>query len=107
MTLAADSDCSSHEFLVEDVNTGIYANGFGQTGDGRSFAFRTDRHQLMVEVYRPRLAGPVPQADDVVAVATRRLTDIDVTDERSLVAAVRDAVANAQPVSRGGSKPAL
>jgi len=26
MTLAADSDCSSHEFLVEDVNTGIYAN---------------------------------------------------------------------------------
>jgi hypothetical protein len=49
----------------------------------------------------------VPQADDVVAVATRRLTDIDVTDERSLVAAVRDAVANAQPVSRGGSKPAL
>jgi hypothetical protein len=107
MTLAADSDCSSHEFLVEDVNTGIYANGFGQTGDGRSFAFRTDRHQLMVEVYRPRLAGPVPHADDVVAVATRRLTDIDVTDERSLVAAVRDAVANAQPVSRARSKSAL
>jgi hypothetical protein len=107
MTLAADSDCSSHEFVVEDVNTGIYANGFGQTGDGRSFAFRTERHQLVVEVYRPRLTGPVPDADDVVAVATRRLTDIDVTDERSLVAAVRDAVANAQPVSRAGSRPAL
>lgn len=106
MTLAADRDCSSHEFVVEDVNTGIYANGFGHT-DGRSFAFRTERHQLVVEVYRPRLTGPVPNADDVVAIASRRLTDIDVTDERSLVAAVRDAVANAQPVSRAGSKSAL
>ena len=50
-------------------------------------------------MYRPRLAGPVPQAEDVVAVASRRLTDIDVTDERSLTAAVRDAVADAQPVT--------
>ena len=107
MTLAADNDCSGQEFLVEDINTGIYANGFGQIGDGRSFAFRTDRHQLTVEVYRPRLAGPVPDADDVVAVATHRLTGIDVTDERSLVAAVRDAVANAQPVSRAGSRSVL
>ena len=55
---------------------------------------------LVVEVYRPRLSGPVPQAEDVVAVATRKLTDIDVTDERSLSAAVRDAVAAAQPVAR-------
>jgi len=105
MTLAADSDCSSLGFVVEDVNTGLYANGFGQVGDGRSFAFRTDRQHLVVEVYRPRLAGPVPQDDDVVAIATRRLTDIDVTDERSLVAAVRDAMAHARPVSRSGSKP--
>jgi hypothetical protein len=76
-------------------------------GDGRSFAFHIQRNQLVVEVYRPRLAGPVPQPEDVVAVATRGLTDIDVTDERSLVAAVRDAVANAEAVSRAGSKPPL
>lgn len=54
----------------------------------------------MIEVYRPRLSGPVPLEDDVVAVATRKLTDIDLTDERSLSATVRDAVADAQPVSR-------
>ncbi len=100
MTLAADSECSGEEFCVEDLITGIHANGFGQVGDGRSFAFHIERHQLVVEVYRPRLAGPVPQAEDVVAVATRGLTYIDVTDERSLVAALRDAIANAQPVTR-------
>ncbi len=86
---------------------GIHANGFGQVGDGRSFAFHTQQKQLVVEVYRPRFAGPVPQPEDVVAVATRALTDIDLTDKRSLIAAVRDAVANAEPVSRAGSKPVL
>jgi hypothetical protein len=105
MTVTADSQCSGPEFIVEDVNTGINANGFGRIGDGRSFAFHVERQYLVVEVYRPRLPGPVPQEEDVVAVATRRVTDIDVTDERSLIAAVRDAVANAQPVTRS-SKPA-
>jgi hypothetical protein len=105
MTVASDKGCSDQEFLVEDITPGIHANGFGHTGDGRTFAFHTERNQLVVEVYRPRLAGPVPQPEDVVAVATRGLTDIDVTDERSLVAAVRDAVAHAQPVSRAASKP--
>jgi hypothetical protein len=105
MTVAADRECSDQEFLVEDIIPGIHANGFGQIGDGRSFAFHTQRNQLVVEIYRPRLAGPVPQSEDVVAVATRGLTDIDVTDERSLIAAVRDAIANAEPVSRAGSKP--
>jgi hypothetical protein len=57
---------------------------------------------LVVEVYRPRVNGPVPQAEDVVAMATRKLTDIDLTDERSLSATVRDAVAEAQPVPRPG-----
>jgi hypothetical protein len=98
MTLAADREWSGQEFHVEDVTTGIHANGFGHVGDGRSFAFHTERARLVVEVYRPRLTAPVPQPEDVVAVATRRLTGIDVTDERSLVAAVRDAVANAEPV---------
>ncbi|PRC61139.1 hypothetical protein C6A85_12040, partial [Mycobacterium sp. ITM-2017-0098] len=41
----------------------------------------------------PRLRGPVPQAEDIVATATRKLTDIDMTDERSVIATVRDAVA--------------
>jgi hypothetical protein len=36
----------------------------------------------------------------VVARAVRSLVDIDLTDERSLTAAVRDSVARALPVSR-------
>ena len=36
----------------------------------------------------------------MVATATRKATDIDLFDERSLVAAVRDAVANAHPAPR-------
>jgi hypothetical protein len=97
MTLAA----AGREFSIEVISTGVYASGFGQLADGRSFAFRVDRQTLVVEVYRPRLSGPVPQAEDVVAVASRTVTDIDLTDERSIGAAVRDAVAHAHPVPRG------
>ncbi len=106
MTLAADSDRAAREFAVEDITTGVHASGFGQVGDGRSFSFRVchhDRHvALVVEIYRPRLRGPVPQSEDIVATATRKITDIDLFDERSLSAAVRDAVAEAQPVPRNG-----
>jgi hypothetical protein len=35
-----------------------------------------------------------------VAITTRSLAYVDVTDERSLAAVVRDAVADAQPVPR-------
>jgi hypothetical protein len=45
---------------------------------------------------------PVPHAEDVVAVASHSVADVDVNDERSLAAAVRDAVADAQPVPRSG-----
>jgi hypothetical protein len=100
MTLAADRDLGNQEFAVEDITTGVHASGFGQVGDGRSFSFHIEKQMLVVEVYRPRLTGPVPQAEDVVAVASRKLTDIDLTDERSVAAAVRDAVAAAQPVTR-------
>jgi hypothetical protein len=100
MTLAADRDLGNQEFAIEDITTGVHASGFGQVGDGRSFSFHIEKQMLVVEVYRPRLTGPVPQAEDVVAVASRKLTDIDLTDERSVAAAVRDAVAAAQPVSR-------
>ena len=47
-------------------------------GDGRTFSFHVERQALMVEIYRPRLAGPVPQAEDVVAIATRSLAHVDV-----------------------------
>ena len=100
MTLAADRDLGNREFAIEDITTGVHASGFGQVGDGRTFSFHIEKHMLVVEVYRPRVSGPVPQAEDVVALANRKLTDIDVTDERSVAAAVRDAVADAQPVPR-------
>ena len=102
MTLTADSEVAGRGFNVEVITTGVHASGFGELDDGRSFSFHMERQTLVVEVYRPRLRGPVPQAEDVVATASRKLTDIDMTDERSLIAAVRDTVAHAQPVSRPG-----
>ncbi|OYN74736.1 hypothetical protein [Mycolicibacterium sphagni] len=100
MTLAVTSESDRREFAIEDISTGVFASGFGHLGDGRSFSFRVHRAQLLIEVYHPRLAGPVPHEEDVVATAARSLTDFDVDDERSLTAAVRDAVAAAQPVAR-------
>ena len=94
------ADKNSSGFSIEYISTGLYASGFGQLGGGRSFSFHVEHSQLIVEVYRPRLTGPVPQAEDVVATSTRKATDIDLFDERSLAAAVRDAVANAHPVPR-------
>lgn len=100
MTVMADRHTAGNEFAVEDISTGIFANGYGQVGDGRSFSFHIEHRLLVVEVYRPRLSGPVPQAEDVVAKAVRGLVDLDLTDERSLTAAVRDSVAAAVPVPR-------
>ncbi|BBU22500.1 hypothetical protein [Mycobacterium xenopi] len=99
MTVAEDRHYARPEFVIEDMSTGIFASGYGQA-DGRSFSFHTDRRSLVVEVYRPRLSGPVPHPEDIVATATRSLVGIDVTDERSLAAAVRDSVAQAAPVAR-------
>ena len=70
--------------------------GFGQVADGRSFAFRIEGPWLLIEVYRPRLSGPVPQPEDIVATLRCSVVDVDVTDGRSLTAAVRDAVALAE-----------
>ncbi|WP_059018652.1 hypothetical protein [Mycobacterium sp. M26] len=100
MTLAATPESDGREFAIEDLSTGMFASGFGHLGDGRSFSFHVHRGQLIVEVYHPRLAGPVPHAEDVIAAATRNIGDIDVDDERRLIAALRDAVADAQPVPR-------
>jgi len=99
MTVTADRHTADNGFAVEDMSTGIFASGYGQVGDGRSFSFHIEHWSLVVEVYRPRLTGPVPQAEDVVARSVRSLFDIDLTDERSLTAAVRDSVASAAPVS--------
>lgn len=100
MTLMSDRDVDGGKFEIEDISTGMHASGFGRVGDGRTFSFRVDKQTLNVDVYRPRYTGPVPQAEDVVAVATRSLVHVDIHDERSLAAAVRDAVADAQPVPR-------
>jgi hypothetical protein len=100
MTIAADRELDNQAFAIEDISTGVHASGFGQVGDGRSFCFFVERQSLVIEVYRPRLSGPVPQREDVVAVGTRKLIDIDLADQRSLAAAVRDAVAAAEPVTR-------
>ncbi len=95
MTLASAPESPGAEFVIEDLTTGLFASGFGRVGDGRSFSFRVHRGQLLVEVYRPRLAGPVPMPEDVMVSASRNLGDLDVDDARSLSAAVRDAVATA------------
>lgn len=100
MTVTADRHTADEEFAVEEMTTGIFASGYGRVGDGRSFSFHVEHRSLVVEIYRPRLVGPVPQAEDVVARAVRSVLDIDLTDERSLTATVRDAVAHAVPVPR-------
>lgn len=86
-------------FAVEDVTAGRYAHGFGTTGDGRSFAFRTVRSTLELEIYRADLDSDVPGPEDVEAVAHATVADIDLDDERSIVALVRDLVPHATPVA--------
>lgn len=98
VTVAAASPSDGADFLLEDISTGQFASGFGRLGDGRSFAFHVHRGHLVVEIYRPRLAGPVPMPEDVVATARRGLTGVDIDDPRSLSAAVRDAIATAVPM---------
>lgn len=100
MTLSADRVTPGAEFVLEDLLTGVNASGFGEVGDGRTFSFHIEHRTMIIEIYRPRLAGPVPQAEDVVAVSRRGVLDIDLTDERSLAAAVRDGVNAAVPVVR-------
>jgi len=68
MSLAPGTDLTAGEFALEDISTGVHASGFGALGGGRSFSFHVeDRQLLVVEVYRPRLSGPVPQDEDIVA----------------------------------------
>lgn len=86
-------------FAVDDVTLGRFAHGFGTAEDGSPFAFRTVRAVLTLEIYRADLdAGAVPGPDDIVAVAQARVTDVDLDDERSVVALVRDLIPAAEPV---------
>ncbi|MCM6772474.1 hypothetical protein NDR87_00675 [Nocardia sp. CDC159] len=87
------------EFLVEDITVGPFAHGFGTTGDGRSFAFRTFRATLVLEIYRPDTAAAVPGPEDVVASAQVRVTDVDLDDERSVTALIRDLIPTAVPTA--------
>src|SRR5690625_225578 len=93
MTVAEDWQLACSEFLIEEIWTGAFASGFGEVGDGRSFSFHIENQLLVVDIYRPRLDCPVPHDEDVVARSSRNLFDIDVADELSLTAAVRDQVA--------------
>ncbi|WP_233528563.1 hypothetical protein [Antrihabitans stalagmiti] len=88
------------EFTVEDISVGAYAHGFGTSGDGRPYAFRVIRRTIHVEVYREDLDHTVPNQEDVAALAEASITDIDLNDERSIVALVRDLVHTAEPVER-------
>ncbi|PXX71080.1 hypothetical protein DFR70_101501 [Nocardia tenerifensis] len=85
-------------FAIDDLTVGPFAHGFGTTGDGRPYAFRTVRSSLRLEIYRADLTTDVPGPEDVVAVAEARVTDIDLDDERSVVALVRDMIPDAVPV---------
>ena len=63
MSVAENGQFSDGEFAIEDMWLGVFstkmlASGFGQVGDGRSFAFCIEGQSLVVELYRPRLRGP-------------------------------------------------
>jgi hypothetical protein len=108
MSTPDDGRLVRSEFAIEDMWVGVFsakvlASGFGQVGDGRSFAFRVEGHWLLIEIYRRRISGPVPQPEDVVDTLRRSILGVDITDERSLSAVVRDTVVPVvEPVSDSG-----
>lgn len=97
--MGVDVGTEETHFVVEEVNAGTHPNGFGRTDDGRAFAFRVHRSTLYVEIYRADVQSPVPDRSEVEAVAEHSVTEVDMTDERSIVGVVRDAVAHAQQLS--------
>lgn len=91
-------------FAIDDITVGLFAHGFGTTADGRPYAFRTVRSTLTLEIYRADLDTDVPGPEDVVAVAEVRVTDVDLDDERSVVALVRDMIPDAVPVESAADR---
>src|ERR1700743_1458513 len=101
MSVAENGQSSDGEFAIEDMWLGVFsakilASGFGQVGDGRSFAFRIAGQWLLVEIYRAPLSRPGPEPEDIASPLRCNIVDVHVTAERSLPAAVRDAVALAE-----------
>ncbi|MGB3170942.1 MAG: hypothetical protein WBB62_15995 [Rhodococcus sp. (in: high G+C Gram-positive bacteria)] len=88
-------------FTVEQITTGPHASGFGSTDDCRPFSFRVRKSTLYLELYRADLNTAMPDSSDVTAVSEQSVTEIDLTDERSIVAAVRDAVGTAEELGTG------
>ncbi|MBB3039827.1 hypothetical protein [Hoyosella altamirensis] len=105
-------DMTAHNapvFVIDDLSIGPYAHGFGQTRDGRTFAFQVrdstlHRRTLHVEVYRADLETTVPDSSDIEAFVDRSVVDVDLCDERSISAAVRDAVAEAESIAVNASE---
>ncbi|MEV6360838.1 hypothetical protein [Nocardia asteroides] len=98
------TDRTTAGFGIDDISVGPFAHGFGTTDDGSPFTFRTHRATLTVQIYRTDLGDTVPGADDVVAVARGQVTDIDLGDERSVSAFVRDLIHDAVPVPSAAPK---
>ena len=105
--MSLDEDATSDDgpepvdrFAIEDLTCGPQAHGFGRTDDGRSFAFQIKRSILRLEVYRGGLLDPVPGPEDVASVAELSSKDVDLDDERSVTALVRDAAAEAVKYQR-------
>jgi hypothetical protein len=91
-------------FAIDDITVGRFAHGFGSTADGRPYAFRTVRSTVTLEIYRSDLDSYVPGPEDVVAVAQARVTDIDLDDERSVIALVRDMIPDAVSVEAAAER---
>ncbi|WP_024796368.1 hypothetical protein [Tomitella biformata] len=87
-------------FAIEDLTCGAQAHGFGRTEDGRTFAFQVKRAGMRLEVYRAGLLNEVPGPEDVVSVAELSVKDVDLSDERSVSALVRDAADEAVKTER-------
>ncbi|MFI9503836.1 hypothetical protein [Nocardia sp. NPDC052566] len=91
-------------FAIDDITVGPFAHGFGTAADGRPFTFRTVRATLVLELYRADLDTEVPGPEDIVAIAQAPVTDIDLDDERSVAALVRDMVPDAVPVTAAADR---
>lgn len=85
-------------FSVDDITLGPHAHGFGTAEDGRPFSFRVVEGTMTLRVYRDDLDSTVvPSGDDVTATARARVSDVDLSDERSVVAMVRDMLTHVEP----------
>lgn len=58
MTVMADRHTAGNEFAVEDISTGIFANGYGQVGDGRSFHFTSSTARWLWKFTGRAFPGP-------------------------------------------------